>query len=77
VTSQFKAGIVEEIKAVIARQHCSKHISMAINKHTTVEDVVFAMWPLLGNGSCSNKYSCNNRRTVGSNVFYAMYVEAA
>jgi hypothetical protein len=51
VTSWLKAGIVEQVESVIARQQHGKHISTATETDATTEDVVFSMLPLLGNGT--------------------------
>jgi hypothetical protein len=47
VTWQRKVGIVEWINVSIAWQQRGKHMSAAVNKHTTIEDPLFPVWPLL------------------------------
>jgi hypothetical protein len=37
----------------IASQGHGKHVSAAMNKQTTIEEAVFSVWPVLGNGSVS------------------------
>jgi hypothetical protein len=46
--------------AAIARQQCDKHISMATNKHATIEDAVFCVWfvPSLYNEDQVDKQVC-------------------
>lgn len=58
-------------KAAIPRQQRAKQLSTAMNKHATMQDTVFPMWPLLGNG-----YVCNSSITIGSNVFSAVRAKA-
>jgi hypothetical protein len=58
-------------KAAIARQQQGKQLSTATNKHATIQDTVFPMWPLLGNG-----YVCNKSRTIGNDVFSAVRAKA-
>jgi hypothetical protein len=43
--------MVERINAVTARQRSGKHVSAATNKHATIEEAMFPMRPLLGNGA--------------------------
>jgi hypothetical protein len=38
------------IESSIAGQRHRKEISVTTNKHTTIDDAVLLMWPLLGNG---------------------------
>jgi hypothetical protein len=43
----MKAGILEQEEAAIARQRQGKHVSAAMNQHTTIEEllkVVFSVW---------------------------------
>jgi hypothetical protein len=46
VTQGLKAGIVEKIKAAIARQLYGEHVSVAINKHATTEEILGAVFPV-------------------------------
>jgi hypothetical protein len=43
-TFQPKAGIVEQLEAVILVQWHGKHISVATDTDITIEDAVFYMW---------------------------------
>jgi hypothetical protein len=45
VTQRLKARIVEQIKAAIARE-LHGHVSVAINKHATTEEILEAVFPL-------------------------------
>jgi hypothetical protein len=45
MTWQLKAGIVEE-EAAIARQRHGKHISTAMNKHETIEELLEAVFSM-------------------------------
>jgi hypothetical protein len=42
---------VERKGALIARQWNGKHVCTATNTDATIEDVVYCMWPLLGNST--------------------------
>jgi hypothetical protein len=47
VTCGLKAGIVEKEETTTARQRLSKHASVAIDTHTTLEELleaVFSVW---------------------------------
>jgi hypothetical protein len=46
----MKARIVEQKDAVIAKPQHSKHVSLAMNKHATIGElleVMFSMWSML------------------------------
>jgi hypothetical protein len=45
-TCWLKAGIVERIGAVIARQRHDKHISASMNQHTTIEELMIIFWEI-------------------------------
>jgi hypothetical protein len=46
-----KAGIVERVEVVIAGQRRCKHVSAAPDTDETIENAVFSMRQLLGNGA--------------------------
>jgi hypothetical protein len=51
VTCWLKTGVVEQVQAVIARQRYGKHLSAATDTDARIEDAVFSMRLLLGNGA--------------------------
>jgi hypothetical protein len=57
---------------VIARQRHSKHISAETDTDITIEDVVFPMWPLIGNNAVNmfpQSQSTHNKRNCWKQCF--------
>jgi hypothetical protein len=64
---------MEQIDVAIFKQQHNKHMSTAMNKHATIEDMVFSMQPLLGCtlNLCPWKQT-QSRGTVGSSVLHSL-----
>lgn len=46
MTRQLKAGMVEKEEAAIASQKHGKHVPVATDIDTIIEDMVFSEWPV-------------------------------
>jgi hypothetical protein len=64
-----KAGTVERVEVVIAGQRRCKHVFAAPDTDETIENAVFSMRPLLGNGAAKNHPQLKKEYQIQNTIF--------